>query len=63
MVIVLAGLVVLFLAVLLIGALTGRVRGNSCCAVADPRRDKRMSEAFTPPITPADTIPAAPEIG
>jgi len=28
------------------GALTGRVRARSCCAVTDPRRDLRMRWAF-----------------
>jgi hypothetical protein len=47
MTILLAVLVLVFLVVLAVGALTGRVRGGSCCAAADPRRDLRMRDAFT----------------
>jgi Na+-transporting methylmalonyl-CoA/oxaloacetate decarboxylase gamma subunit len=47
MTIVFAVLVLVFLVVLAVGALTGRVRGGSCCAAADPRRDLRMRDAFT----------------
>jgi hypothetical protein len=36
------GVVILFLVLLLLGALTGRVKAQSCCAVADPDRDLRM---------------------
>ncbi len=46
MVMVLGVLVVLFLAVLLIGAVTGRVKVSSCCVVADPQCDARMRDAF-----------------
>lgn len=28
---------------LAVGAITGRVRARSCCAPADPARDKRMT--------------------
>lgn len=44
--IVLGVVAVGFLVLLVIGAVTGRVRINSCCAVADPRRDLRMRDAF-----------------
>lgn len=47
MAIVLGVLAVGFVALLAFGAVTGRVRLKSCCAVADPRRDLRMREAFT----------------
>ena len=60
MVIVLGVLVVVFLAALLIGAVTGRVKITSCCAVADPRCDARMRGAFDPVAVPSDTSPAAP---
>ncbi len=36
-------------ALLAVGALTGRVRARSCCAIADPERDLRMRSAFTDP--------------
>ena len=32
---------------LALGAVTGRVRARSCCAIADPRCDTRMRGAFT----------------
>ena len=38
--------VLLFLMAVVVGALTGRVKVSSCCAVADPRRDLRMRAAF-----------------
>jgi hypothetical protein len=40
---IVAAPVVLFLALLLVGALTRRVRVKSCCAVADPTHDTRMT--------------------
>jgi hypothetical protein len=39
---VVAAPIVLFLVLLLVGAVTGRVRVRTCCAVADPARDARM---------------------
>lgn len=33
---------------LALGALTGRVRTQGCCAVADPARDLRMRDAVRP---------------
>ena len=46
MAIVLGALLALFLVLFTVAALTGRVLGSSCCAVADPRRDLRMRDAF-----------------
>lgn len=43
---VFAGLVVLFLLALAVGALTRRVSTTSCCAPGDPRLDLRMRGAF-----------------
>jgi hypothetical protein len=43
---VVAGLVVAFVLVLVVGAWTGRVRTRSCCAPADAHRDLRMRGAF-----------------
>jgi hypothetical protein len=43
---VLGACAALFLVVLLCAAVTGRLRLGSCCAVADPSRDVRMSAAF-----------------
>ena len=43
---VIGALAIGFLAFLLVGALTGRVRMSACCAVADPRRDLRMRDAY-----------------
>ncbi|MCA1696709.1 MAG: hypothetical protein LC749_19415 [Actinobacteria bacterium] len=51
MVIALGVVVAVFLALLLVGTVTGRVTVKSCCAVADPRRDLRMRDAF-PEATP-----------
>jgi hypothetical protein len=47
---VLAGLVVLGMVLLAVGALTGRVRGRSCCA--DPSHDLRMRAAPPEPPDP-----------
>jgi hypothetical protein len=42
------GVVVLaLLAILVLGAVTGRVQMRSCCSIADPRRDLRMRSAST----------------
>jgi hypothetical protein len=43
---VLASVLVLFLLVLAVGALAGRIRVTSCCAPTDPRHDLRMRAAF-----------------
>ena len=40
----LGGLIVVFLVLLVVGGLTGRVKMRSCCAIADPNQDRRMSE-------------------
>jgi hypothetical protein len=49
---VIGGLVLAATLALAVGALTGRVRARSCCAVADPRRDLRMRGAE--PVRGAD---------
>ena len=41
-----AAVVVIFVVVLVLAAATGRVRVQSCCAVADPEKDLRMRGAF-----------------
>ena len=41
----LAAPLVLFLILLIIGGLTGRVRLQSCCSIADPDKDVRMKES------------------
>ena len=43
---VIGALAVGFLAFLILGAVTGRVRMSSCCTVADPRHDLRMRDAY-----------------
>jgi hypothetical protein len=37
---------VVFLALVVYGGLTGRIRGRGCCSIPDPRRDARMRAAF-----------------
>ena len=50
---VLGALAITFLAWMVLGAATGRVKMNGCCTVADPSRDLRMRDAFeTPEIGP-----------
>lgn len=47
---VLLGVITLaFLAFVLVGAITGRVKAESCCSLSagDPQRDRRMAPAFT----------------
>lgn len=44
--IVLAVIATVPVAVLLLGALSGRVRLTNCCSVADPSKDLRMRAAF-----------------
>jgi len=47
---VIGGVAALLAVLLLIGAVTGRVRARSCCTLAaDPEHDLRMREAWTPP--------------
>jgi hypothetical protein len=51
------GLALAFLVVLTIGGLTGRVRVQGCCSVADPSRDLRMrmpDSAEAPATAPHD---------
>jgi hypothetical protein len=54
---VIGGAVIAFLVVLVVGAVTGRVKSRSCCSIADPRQDLRMRAAFegdaSPPTTSA----------
>lgn len=46
------GVVIAFLALLVVGALTGRVQAKSCCSIADPDRDLRMRTTDSkPPAT------------
>jgi hypothetical protein len=48
----LGGLIVVFMVLLAIGALTGRVKARSCCSIPDPSRDRMMTDA-----EPADPRP------
>ena len=52
---VIAALAVGFLAFVVIGTLSGRIRMSACCAVADPSRDLRMRGAHDDP--PAEIGP------
>ena len=61
MVYVLGGVVAVFLALVVIGAVTGRVEVRSCCTVADPRRDARMRAAFEDDVPPVESISPAPQ--
>lgn len=49
MVYVLAGVVVLALIALVVGAWSGRVKMTNCCSIADPSKDLRMRAAFEDP--------------
>ena len=40
------GAVVVFVVMMAVGAVTGRVKARSCCAPADPALDRRMRAAF-----------------
>lgn len=55
----LGGLLAVLIVGFAIGALTGRVRVRSCCAVADPRCDLRMRSAFPPELQSTDRAEAA----
>ena len=44
--IVIGSLIVLSLVALVLGAVSGRVRLESCCTPSDPSRDLRMRDAF-----------------
>ena len=39
---ILGGAVVVFLVLLVVGAVTGRVHVRGCCSIAEPGRDLRM---------------------
>lgn len=54
--------VVLFLIVLVVGGLTGRVRTSPCCSTADPSRDLRIRASFETPeqLEPANDLRARP---
>ena len=39
---IIGGLVILYLVVMLVGMLTGRIKVKSCCVVSDPSKDARM---------------------
>ena len=43
-----------FLAFLVVGSITGRVKLKSCCGIADPRCDVRMRDAFLDAGNPTD---------
>ncbi len=49
---VIGGVVIAFLVLLVIGAVTGRVKSRSCCSIADPRQDLRMRGAFEGEASP-----------
>jgi hypothetical protein len=53
---VLGAMVALFTAAMAIGALTGRVKVRSCCAISDPRQDLRMRDAFIEENSEATTL-------
>jgi hypothetical protein len=42
---VISGLLVAFMIFMLIGGLSGRIRAESCCNIADSSRDSRMRGA------------------
>ena len=42
----LGSVIVLFLVLLVAGAIRGSISVRSCCTIADPRRDARMRDAF-----------------
>lgn len=50
----LGGAVIVFMVLLAIGAITGRVKARSCCSAVDPEHDRRMTE------TPQDSRTTAP---
>ena len=49
------GVVIAFLVLLLLGAITGRVKSRSCCSISDPRQDLRMRSAFEDDAPPPST--------
>lgn len=54
---VIGGVVIAFLVLLVLGAVTGRVRSRSCCTISDPRQDLRMRGAFAEEPPPAPPTP------
>jgi hypothetical protein len=50
---VLGGVAAVLLLVLVLAAVTGRLRLGSCCAVADPSKDRRMRAAFEDDAPPS----------
>ncbi len=58
---VLGLLPLVFLALLILGAVTGRVSVTSCCAVGDASRDLRMRAAFEDERSPAQRSGAESE--
>jgi hypothetical protein len=52
---VIGAVVIAFLVLLVVGAITGRVRSRSCCSIADPRQDLRMRGAFEDEAAPPST--------
>jgi hypothetical protein len=51
-------IVSVFTVLLLVGAVTGRVKVTSCCGIADPRRDARMRDAFADEASPHSGAPS-----
>lgn len=46
-----------FLVLLVVGAITGRVKVASCCGISDARCDARMRDAFeTEPAPPSSPV-------
>jgi hypothetical protein len=58
---VIAALALAFGALLVIGALSGRVKSQSCCSVADPMNDSRMRPYLLADEQLAAEAAAAPE--
>jgi hypothetical protein len=56
-----AALVLAFGVLLVVGALTGRVKSNKCCSVADPMKDARMRPYLLADEQLAAEAAAAPE--
>ena len=51
--------VMCFLAFVVVGSITGRVKLTSCCGISDPRCDARMRDAFLDEATvsePSDPV-------
>lgn len=43
---VLAALTAIAFALVLVGAITGRIKITNCCSIADPSKDLRMRAAY-----------------